>query len=334
VGLKVLRAGILSTLQDLGRWGHQRYGVPVSGVMDEYSHRLANILVGNDENEATIEMTLVGPGFTLTRDALLAVCGGDFEARVNGETLPKARPVLVRAGSALDFAACRRGCRAYVAVAGGFQVEPVLGSRSTFLRGGFGGWQGRALKRGDLLPTLDPDPSFFPSLHQKLGSRRAAMVHPGWSATERVELLMPWPWVLRFIPGQHWPLFSEETRERFIHGEYRVGSNSDRQGYRLMGPLLVPSEPVSLVSAGVTFGTIQVPPDGEPIVLMASRQTTGGYPRLGEVTSVDVSLLAQVPPGAGVRFRPVNLADAQGLLLERERDLARMREAVRLRSTG
>jgi biotin-dependent carboxylase-like uncharacterized protein len=332
LGLKVLRAGILSTLQDLGRWGHQRYGVPVSGAMDEYSHRLANVLVGNDENEATIEMTLVGPGFTLTRDVLLAVCGGDFEARVNGETLPKARPVLVRAGSALDFAACRRGCRAYLAVAGGFKVEPVLGSRSTFLRGGFGGWQGRALKRGDLLPTTDPDPSFFPSLHQKLGSRRAPMVHPGWAATERVELLMPGPWVLRFIPGQHWPLFSEETRERFISAEYRVGSNSDRQGYRLMGPLLLPSEPVNVVSAGVTFGTIQVPPDGEPIVLMASRQTTGGYPRLGEVTSVDLSLLAQVPPGAGVRFRPVDLADAQALLIERERDLARVREAVRLRS--
>jgi antagonist of KipI len=332
--LKVLRAGVLSTLQDLGRWGYQRYGVPVGGVMDEYSHRLANILVGNQEDAATIEMTLVGPGFTLTRDVLLAVCGGDFEARVNGEPLPKARPVLVRAGSALDFAACRRGCRAYLAVAGGFQVEPVLGSRSTFLRGGFGGWQGRALRRGDLLSTSDPDPSFFPSLHQKLGAQRRAMVYPGWAATERVELLLPAPWVLRFVPGPHWTLFSEETRERFIGEEYRVGSNSDRQGYRLMGPPLLPTEPVSLVSAGVTFGTIQVPPDGEPIVLMASRQTTGGYPRLGEVVSADVSLLAQVPPGAGVRFRPVDLAAAQALLLERERDLARMSEAVRLRRSS
>jgi biotin-dependent carboxylase-like uncharacterized protein len=240
--------------------------------------------------------------------------------------------VLVRAGSTLDFAACRRGCRAYLAVSGGLQTELVLGSRSTFLRGGFGGWQGRALKRGDLLPTADPDPGFFPSLHQKLGSGRIALVYPAWAATERVELLLPYPWVLRFIPGQHWDLFSSETRERFASGEYRVGSNSDRQGYRLMGPLLLPAEPVSLVSAGVTFGTIQVPPDGEPIVLMASRQTTGGYPRLGEVISADVALLAQVPPGAGVRFRPVTLADAQALLLERDRDLARMREAVRLRS--
>jgi biotin-dependent carboxylase-like uncharacterized protein len=332
MGLKVLRAGILSTLQDLGRWGNQRYGVPVSGVMDEHSHRLANILVGNDENEATIEMTLVGPGLALTRDALVATCGGDFEARLNGEPLPRARPVLARAGSVLDFAACRRGCRGYLAVAGGFRVDPVLGSRSTFLRGGFGGWQGRALRRGDILPTGEVDPSFLPSLHQKLGARRVAMVYPGWSATERVELLMPGPWVLRFIPGRHWSLFSAETRERFLHGEYRVGSSSDRQGYRLMGPLLLPSEPVSLVSSGVTFGTIQVPPDGEPIVLMASRQTTGGYPQLGEVISADVSLLAQVPPGASVRFRPVDLAAAQALWLERERDLARMREAVALRS--
>lgn len=331
MALKVLRAGILSTLQDLGRWGYQRYGVPVGGVMDEHSHRLANILVGNDENQATIEMTLVGPGFTLTHDTLAAVCGGDFEARLNGEPLPRARPVLARAGSVLDFGACRRGCRGYLAVAGGFGVEPVLGSRSTFLRAGFGGWHGRALRRGDILPTAAADRAFLPSLHQKLAGGRMAMAYPGWSATERVELLMPGPWVLRFIPGPHWTLFSPETRDRFVHGEYRIGSSSDRQGYRLMGPLLLPSEPVSLVSSGVTFGTIQVPPDGEPIVLMASRQTTGGYPRLGEVISADVSLLAQVPPGALVRFRPVDLAAAQAVLLEHERDLARMREAVKLR---
>ena len=148
MALKVLRAGILSTIQDLGRWGYQRFGVPVSGVMDEHSHRLANILVGNDEGAATLEMTLVGPGFTLSADTLLAVCGADFEARVNGEALPKARPVLVRAGSALDFGPCRRGCRAYLAVAGGFGVDLVLGSRSTFLRGALGGWQGRALRLG------------------------------------------------------------------------------------------------------------------------------------------------------------------------------------------
>jgi len=334
VALKVLRAGILSTIQDLGRWGCQRYGVPVSGVMDEFSHRLANILVGNREDAATLEMTLVGPGFTLNADTLLAVCGADFEARVNGESLPKARPVLVRAGSALDFGPCRRGCRAYLAVAGGFDVEPVLGSRSTFLRGAFGGWQGRALRRGDQLPTRDADPALYPSLHRKLRESRAPMAYPSWAATERVEALMPGPHLLRFVRGRHWSRFPEEARETFLSSEYRIGSNSDRQAYRLMGPLLLARDSIEVISSGVTFGTIQVPPDGEPIVLMASRQTTGGYPRLGEVVAADLPLLAQMPAGARVRFQAVELAAAQTLLLEREREIARMQEALSMRARG
>ena len=328
MALKVLRAGILSTLQDLGRWGCQRFGVPVSGVMDEVSHRLANLLVGNDENEATVEMTLVGPGFALTRDALIAVCGADFESRVNGERLPRARPVLVRAGSTLDFGPCRRGCRAYLAVAGGFAVAPVLGSRSTYLRGAFGGWHGRALKRGDLLPTGEADATLYPDLQRKLGERRASVVYPAWSVAERVELLAPGPYLIRFVPGRHWDAFPSQARSRFVGSDYRIGSNSDRQGYRLSGPLLLPETPIEVISGGVTFGTIQVPPDGEPIVLMANRQTTGGYPRLGEVAGVDLPLLAQLPPGAPVRFQPVELATAQALLNERERDLARTREGI------
>ena len=330
MGLKVLRGGVLSTLQDLGRWGYQRFGVPVSGVMDEYSHRLANMLVGNDEHEATLEMTLVGPGFTLTRDALIAVCGGDFEARINGERLPRARPVLVRAGSALDFGPCRRGCRAYLAVNGGFPVEPVMGSRSTFLRGGFGGWQGRALRRGDLLPTRDVDRSVYPGLHKKSG--RLPMVYPSWAATERMELLAPVPHDIRFTAGRHWPLFDGAAREAFVSSEYRIGSSSDRQGYRLVGPTMLLEQAADLVSAGVTFGTIQVPSDGQPIILMAARQTTGGYPCLGEVISADLGLLAQLPPGATVRFRLLDLAAAQALWRERMRELARMREAIRMRA--
>ena len=239
MALKVLRAGILSTLQDLGRWGYQRFGVPVSGAMDEVSHRLANLLVGNDESEATVEMTLVGPGFTVTRDTLIAVCGGDFEARITGERLPRARPVVARAGGTVDFGACRHGCRAYLAVGGGFALEPVLGSRSTYLRGGFGGFRGRALKRGDLLPTGEADASLYPGLWRKLRERRAGMAYPSWSVSERVELLTPGPYLIRFVPGRHWQCFSAGARERFVGGDYRIGSNSDRQGYRLEGPTAV-----------------------------------------------------------------------------------------------
>jgi antagonist of KipI len=328
MALKMLRAGILTTVQDLGRWGYQRFGVPVSGVMDEVSHRLANWLVGNDETQASVEMTLVGPGFTVTRDTLLAACGGDFEPRVNGESMPRARPVLVRAGSVLEFGACRMGCRGYLALAGGVQVPAVMGSRSTFLRGGFGGFHGRALRRGDLLDAAALEPERFPALHRRLAAERARMAYPRWSATERVDLLSPGPYPIRFVPGRHWPLFADALRQRFCSSEYRIGPQSDRQGYRLSGPTLAPEPPIETISEGVTFGTIQVPPDGEPIVLMASRQTTGGYPRLGEVASVDLPLLAQLPPASVVRFQPVTLEEAQSLLLAREREMARMREAI------
>jgi allophanate hydrolase subunit 2 len=154
------------------------------------------------------------------------------------------------------------------------------------------------------------------------------MVYPAWSATERVDLLTPGPYSIRFVPGRHWPLFAEAARERFCLSAYRIGPQSDRQGYRLSGPTLAPEQPIEMISEGVAFGTIQVPPDGEPIVLMASRQTTGGYPRLGEVASVDLPLLAQLPPGSAVRFEPATLEQAQSLFLAREREMARTHEAI------
>lgn len=334
MALKVLRAGILSTVQDLGRWGSQRAGVPVSGVMDEYSHRLANLLVGNPESDATIEMTLVGPGFAVMLDTLIAVCGADFDVRANGDSLPKARPVWVRAGSTLDFGSCRRGCRAYLAVNGGFAVDPVLGSRSTFLRGGFGGWRGRALQRGDIIPLGNRRDALYPSVRRKLAARGPAIAYPGWAATEPIESLLPGAQPIRFVRGRHWSHFDEAQREALARSEFRIATNSDRQGYRLRGPTLTLREPLEIVSTGVTFGTIQVPPDGEPIVLMANHQTTGGYPRLGEVISADLPLLAQLPPGAQVSLQPVELAEAYAAHALRERDLARMREAIALRATA
>jgi antagonist of KipI len=330
VALKVLRAGILSSLQDLGRWGSQRTGVPVGGAMDEYSHRLANLLVGNEEGEATIEMTLVGPGFAVTQDTLFAVCGADFEARANGELLPKARPIWIQAGSTLDFGPCRKGCRAYLAVAGGFDVAPVLGSRSTYIRGGFGGWRGRALQRGDLLPLRIPPRSIYPSLRRKLTGSSARMSYPGWSATEQLEAEGAMMQRVRFMRGRHWLHFRDEARARFMTAEYRVATNSDRQGYRLRGAVLDLAQPLEIISGAMTFGTIQVPPDGEPIVLMANHQTTGGYPRLGEVISADLPVLAQLPPGASGRMEAVELVQAHAARMARERDMALIREAIAL----
>jgi antagonist of KipI len=330
LALKVHRAGILSTLQDLGRYGYQRFGVPVGGVMDEYSHRLANLLVGNPEEEATLEMTLAGPRLEFTEDALIGICGGDFGPAIGGSRVQTARPVLVRAGSVLDFGTCRLGCRAYLAVAGGFDVPRVMNSKSTHLRGGFGGLDGRALRRGDLLLTGQGAPGLYPSLRAEV-EEGAAFAYPRWSVNANSAFLAHDHHRIHFIPGRHWDLFTEESQQQFAGVEFRIAPDSDRMGYRLEGPPLELEQPAEILSEAVSFGTIQVPPDGRPIVLMANRQTTGGYPRIGEVATVDLPMLAQLPPGDTLRFEPITLEDSQGLYLQRDRDLGIMREALQMR---
>lgn len=330
MALRVLRAGILSTLQDLGRYGYQRFGVPVGGVMDDYSHRLANLLVGNPEHEATLEITLAGPRLEFMQTALIGICGGDFTPTIDGAPILVARPVLVAAGSVLDFASCRLGCRAYLAIAGGFAVEPVMGSKSTYLRGGFGGLNGRALKKGDVLATGEDLAAAYPGLRAKLESG-ARFAYPRWSVNANSAFLAHDHHRIHFIPGRHWEFFTEEARQQFGNVEFRIATDSDRMGYRLEGPALALVRPVEILSEAVTFGSIQVPPDGRPIVLMANRQTTGGYPRIGEVATVDLSLLAQLPPGDTVRFEPMTLADSQRLYVQRDKDLGIMREALQMR---
>jgi antagonist of KipI len=330
VAVKVLRAGVLSTLQDLGRWGWQRWGVPVGGVMDEVSHRVANALVGNAESEVTLEMTIAGPLLQFTEETLFALCGGDFASTIGGKAAPMARPVLARAGAVLDVGQCRLGARGYLAVAGGFDVPSVLGSKSTYLRAGFGGFEGRALRRGDMLPTGNRRTGLYPSLWKQLAGG-AQFVYPKWSAEANTAVMAHRHHRMRFMAGRHWELFAPNVRERFCAAQYRIAPSSDRMGFRLEGPDLPLAQPTEILSEGVTFGSIQVPPDGRPIVLMANRQSTGGYPRIGEVASVDLPLLAQLPPGDTVRFEPISLEDGQRLYLEREKELALMREALEMR---
>lgn len=333
MALRVQRAGILSTLQDLGRYGYQRFGVPVGGVMDEYSHRLANLLVGNDEREATLEITLVGPRLEFTRDALISLCGGDFECTIDGRSVPMARPVRVSAGSALDIGACRLGCRVYLAVAGGFDVPLVMGSKSTYVLGQLGGFQGRALRRGDLLPTGEASRSPYPELRER-PAQHGSFRYPRWSVNANAAFLAHGHHRIRFVPGRHWERFSDSNRQQFCATQFRIGPDSDRMGYHLEGAALVLDSPIEIHSEAVTFGSIQVPPDGRPIVLMANRQSTGGYPRIGEVASVDLPLLAQLPPGDTLRMEPIGLEQSQALYLQRERELALTREGLRMRMSG
>lgn len=331
MSIQVLRPGIHSTLQDTGRHGYQHFGVPVSGAMDLFSHRVANILLGNDEQACTLEMTLQGPQLEFGEEALVAICGADLSPSIGGNPVPEGKPVRLRAGAVLEFGACVTGCRAYLAVAGGFAVPPVLGSRSTYEIAGIGGLDGRALRRADRLPVGEATAGVYPGLAADLARSGHAFAAPRWAVNQHIEQLGRSPQSVRIIPGVHWEEFPAATRECLTSTEFRVAPDSNRMGFRLEGPAIELENPLEILSRAVTFGTIQVPPGGQPIVLMADRQTIGGYPMIADVAGVDLHLLAQLKPGDRLRFELVSLAQAQALWLRREQELVTIREAVALR---
>lgn len=331
MSIQVLRPGILSTLQDGGRHGYQHFGVPVSGAMDLFSHRVANILVGNDEHACTLEMTLQGPQLEFGEEALVAICGADLSPSIDGTPVPEGKPVWLRAGTVLEFGACVTGCRAYLAVAGGFTVPPILGSRSTYDIAGIGGLEGRALRKADRLPVGDAPGGVYPQLAADLVRSSHAFAAPRWAVNQHIGMLGRSPQTVRIIPGAHWEVFPAAARECLTSAEYRVAPESSRMGFRLEGPAIQLEKPLEILSRAVAFGTIQVPPGGQPIVLMADRQTTGGYPMIADVAGVDLHLLAQLKPGDRLRFELVSLAQAQALWLRREQELVTIREAVALR---
>lgn len=300
--LTVMKAGMLTTVQDRGWRGHRAQGVSLCGAADPFALRLANLLVGNPENLAALEFTLIGPHLRFSHDTLVALCGAQF-----GDW-PHDQPVRVAAGTTLTLGVARHGCRGYLAVAGGIDVPPVLGSRSTYLRAGFGGLQGRALREGDVLPLA------------KVERRPAGR----WHIDERIApAYSPEP-TLRVIRGAQ----AEEFSPGLFSSSYRVTPRADRMGVRLTGPALVRRRPVDLPSAPAVPGTVQVPPDGQPIILMADAQTIGGYPQIAHVISVDLPLVAQLRPGDTVRFREMTLAEAHECAVTREHALATLREGL------
>ncbi len=308
--MTVLSPGLLTTVQDLGRPGHRRQGVASGGAVDAFALQVANLLVGNAANAAVLEFALTGPRLKFSSDALIALCGGEF-----GD-LPDWRLVRVPAGGEISLEKCRAGCRGYLAVAGGLDVPRVLGGCGTDLRGGFGGHEGRALRAGDILKvkrgvleahTMRPDAA----LHHFI----APEIRPAYSRSPTV----------RVVRGAEAGEFSGE----FFQHLFTVEMHSDRMGLRLTGPQLERrSSAGELISSPVAPGTIQVPPDGQPIVLMADAQTLGGYPKIAHAISVDLPLLAQLRPGDTVRFQEVTLAEAHRLRLARDHALAILREGL------
>lgn len=303
MALKIINPGMLTTVQDLGRTGQRRVGLPTGGAVDAYALHLANLLVGNEPGSAGLEMTMVGAEIEAQRDLLIAVSG----ANMGGTELN--RPRWLRSGERLKFAAATSGARAYLAVAGGIDVPIILGGRGTDLRSGIGGWQGRALRKGDVLPV---------------GSVQRDIVGH-WVIDPR--MLPPYKHdpVLRTVRGTHAGEFTHEI-DRDV---YQVSAHSDRMGLRLQGTKLERNNAVELMSSAVSPGTVQVPPNGEPIVLLADAQTMGGYPRIAHVIHADWPLLAQLRPGDSVRFKTVELAEAQRAWREQERHLGFLRQGLR-----
>jgi antagonist of KipI len=326
MSLRVIRPGFLSTLQDTGRWGYQSQGVPVSGAMDIDALRHANLLVGNPEYSVVIEMTLHGAEFEAEADVLIALAGGGSIAYAGDTLLPFNRPLGIRKGTVVKFHPADFGRYTYLAVAGGIQAPVVMNSRATYLPSGFGGLDGRALRRNDVMTWQPPDTAVFHKIWKLLSwnNSRVGELHWAWPPYHKLYLNK----VVRVLEGPEWHWFTEVSRSHLYGTEFRPTADSNRMGYRLQGPKFERSRMGELISTAVSAGTLQCLPDGAVVVLMADSQTTGGYPRIGQVAAVDLPLCAQVRTQEPLFFKPISLADAEALLLKKERWFRNMEQGL------
>ena len=305
--LFVADPGLLTTVQDLGRFGHQRVGVPPSGPMDRPAFVMANRLVGNPDGAAALECTIKGPRLEVRQAATVAVAGAPMGFSVNGQAAAPWAGVSVRPGDVIAFQMASAGCRAYLAVAGGIDVPLALGSRATYLRGRLGGLGGRALQKGDALPVGTPGP----------GAARVGRMVP-----EDRRPAYPAERECRVILGPQDDRFTAEGIRAFLEGPYEVTPQADRMGYRLKGPEIPHVRGHDIVSDGIPLGGIQVPGERQPIVLLADRQTTGGYTKIATVIGVDIGAIGQTRPGQRIRFRRVSLEEAHAARAAEARWLA------------
>jgi len=316
----VARAGFLTSVQDPGRTGFRQFGVSLGGALDAFALRVANLLVGNEESAAGLEITLGGLQLRFADERIVAWSGGEFEVRVGLTSVPAGHTALINAGEELKFNHPKTGCRCWLAISGGIDVPTVLGSRSTDLRASFGGFEGRALRDGDKLPLGN----FRRSQTAAIGRISSWSAPEPWSQTASANP------ILQVVRGPDWARFNASTLQRFTSESFAISPDSDRMGVRFDGPTLQRSDDVDLTSEAVAPGTIQVPPSGKPILLLGDCQTIGGYPKIAHVITVDLSVAAQLRAGDQVRFSEVSLTDAHRLLLQRERELERFRIGLSL----
>lgn len=306
MGIRILNGGFLTTVQDMGRYGSQETGMAVSGVMDTRAAALADILVGNDENEAVLEVTMMGPIMEFTEDELIAVTGGDLGVKVDGNPLPRYEAVLIKAGQTVSFGGMYGGSRAYVAFAGGLDVPVVMGSRSTNLKAKIGGIEGRKLGAGDEIGFRSPK-TWLPNMAAR------KLLLPELSSREHT---------LRVVMGPQDDCFTEEGISTFLGSAYTISNEYDRMGCRMEGPVIAHKNGGDIITDGISFGAVQVPSHGNPIVMMADHQTTGGYTKIANVISVDLPVLAQCMPGMKIHFEKVTVDEAQELYCKEKEEFS------------
>ena len=312
MSMTIQSPGLFTTIQDAGRTGYQQYGFAAGGALDQHAMTMANLLVFNEPGEAVLEMTLLGADITFNSSNMIAITGGACQPKRNGVDVPMYTALGMKAGDTLAIGAVTEGCRIYMSFAGGLHVPSVMGSKSTQIKYGLGGYDGRALKAGDVVhfsaPIASPN-----GLNERI--LPAVVKQPG------VQLL-------RVVMGPQDAAFSKEALDTFLQEEYAVTNESDRMGYRLEGKALTFTSGADIISDAIALGSVQVPSSGKPIVLLSDRQTVGGYAKIATVISVDIPVIAQCKMGDKVRFAKVSVQEAQRLYKKRQAQYAAWRRML------
>jgi biotin-dependent carboxylase-like uncharacterized protein len=306
MSIEIINSGILTIVVDSGRKGYRKLGIPTSGAMDAFAHEAANVLVGNDKNEAMFEFSLTAPDMIFLSDAVIAVTGADFSPEIDGVFAPMWESILVKKGSVLSFGSLKSGCRGYLAISGGFENIPeVMGSKTTFIRAGIGGYKGRPLKAGDILTSAVEEKP----LSELSGNRLVSI--PTYSNE----------YVVRVILGPQDDFFTDDGIRTFLNSGYSVTNQFDRMGYRLDGNAIETMAGSDIISEGIVVGSIQIPGDGKPIIIMEDGQTVGGYTKIATVISSDLWMIAQAKSGDVIRFKSISIEESHDLLSKRITDI-------------
>ena len=326
MSITILKPGIYSSIQDYGRWGYQQYGIPVSGAMDGFSARLANIICGNDEDEPLIELTLHGVEIIFNEPACISLTGGGSRIFINDIEITFNKLIKVDSSSILKLKPTRSGCRSYLAVQGGLDIKKEMGSASTYTPASLGGLNGQALKTGDMISF-----SRKKALHEKANEIMVidkGFASSSWQVSTPVTQPMRDTINIKICIGPEWDLFQTDTQEKFFKLPYSISVKANRMGIHLEGPTIALTEKKEMISTPVTRGIIQVTNEGLPIILMADAQTTGGYPRIARVCSADLSILAQCRPGDKILFHQITAAESTKLSLEKKLFLQQIKHTL------